>query len=148
MIKCPYFLGMCFYYNLLIVPYGRKIWQLYQQNCTKKIKPPAITQGKITQCGKNFSSKFYFHNWIWVSWYYVDWTWNSLKLYWKYRNYIAYFLSHALLDPPYNLSLGGKYAIDDFESLELPFILEWIKEWQQVSLFIFNSCNYLPTWLQ
>ena len=33
--------GMCFYYNLLIVPYGRKLWQLVQdhQNSKKKINP-------------------------------------------------------------------------------------------------------------
>ena len=47
---------MCFYYNLLIVPYGRKIWQLLcnEENSKKKIKPSpaASTQGSIAQCGK------------------------------------------------------------------------------------------------
>jgi len=32
--------GMCFYYNLLIVPNFRKIWRLYQQNCKEKINNP------------------------------------------------------------------------------------------------------------
>lgn len=48
--------GMCFYYNLLIVPYGRKIWQLLcnEENRKKKIKPsPAASiQGSIAQCEK------------------------------------------------------------------------------------------------
>ena len=52
--------GMCFYYNLLIVPYGRKLWQLFHdQNCKKKINPPpaATPPGEPTVAQKTTTEK-------------------------------------------------------------------------------------------